>query len=224
MSNDIPNLTSSQRHSMEAYAALMREVKIRTSWIDFAIMGRTGMDGQMVREFGFLQLRMICELVALACLVAHGDIPATKGSKFQSEGFADGLIKALEGLNPDAFPYPVMMTAPAPRHHHFIDRPDADWMTKAELLRLYGRDCGGALHKGNMKNLMKPKPPVVKNFPELSAPAQRLMNLLGIHKIALEAGNVQFICFLGDHTEPVRTMIGVGEFVPRSPRSGPSGL
>eukprot|EP01035_Chromulina_nebulosa_P014466 gene14466-19143_t len=104
MIENSPAVSGTQQGTVAIYADLMTEVKIRTSWIEYASQGRTGMDGQMVREFGFLQLRMICELIALACLVAHGDIAATKTTKLQSAFAANDIIKSLEKLNPSAFP------------------------------------------------------------------------------------------------------------------------
>jgi len=194
--------------AMHTYGALMTELKIRISWLQYAGQGRTGMDGHMVREFGFLQLRMCCELVALACLVAHGDIDETKASKFQSAGSADDIMKGLEKLNPGSFPHAVVMTTPGPSHHHFEKRPEADCMTKAEFFRLYTRECGTVLHKGNLRNLLKPTSPIQTHFPELFQPAQRLMFLLGQHIIALNDGNVQFICLLGDFHEDVHVSLG----------------
>ena len=189
------------------YAALMTELKIRISWLKYAVEGRTGMDGHMVREFGFLQLRMCCELVALACLVVHGDIPATTASKFQSASGADDIMKGLEKLNPSFFPHAVVMKTLAPNNHHFEDRPQKDCMTKAEFFQLYNRQCGAALHKGSLKNLLKPTSPIQTNFPELSGPAQKLIFLLGQHKIALNDGKQQFVCLLGDFNEIVRVMV-----------------
>lgn len=182
--------------AMVLYAAIMTELKIRLRWLEYAANGKTGMDAQMVTEFGFLQLRMACELVALGCLVAHGDLAATKTGKFQSVFSADTILKGLENLNPNFFPTPWVQVPTSPGHHHFEDRSADDFTTKEELLVLYGRVCGNVLHKGSLKNLMKPVPPVQKNFPALMEPAQRLANLLSIHRISLLGNTRQFMCWL----------------------------
>jgi hypothetical protein len=189
----------------------MTEAKIRTQWIEYAAQGRTGMDGQMVREFGHLQLRMICELVALGCLVAHGDIEATKTSRFRSSFSADEILKGLEGLNPAFFPSPWVEVPTGPGLHHFEGRSAADYTTKDELLTLYGRTCGTILHKGSLKNLMKPQPPVQKNFPELMVPAQRLMNLLSVHRISLDENATQFMCWLTYAPNGGRVHVAIAE-------------
>ncbi|WP_411289273.1 hypothetical protein, partial [Phenylobacterium sp.] len=111
--------------------------------------------GQMVDEFAHLQLRMICELVALACLVAHHDIEATRNAKLQSAFAADWLLKSLEELNPGCFPGPVVKANTLPGGpHHFVER-GPDFMTRDELLKLYSRECGLVLHRGSLKNLLK---------------------------------------------------------------------
>ena len=60
---------------LNLYAALMEEVKIRIDVIKI-IVGTTPvpMPSTLMREYCFLQLRMICELIALGCLTAHGEI------------------------------------------------------------------------------------------------------------------------------------------------------
>jgi hypothetical protein len=52
----------------------------------------------LLREYGFLQLRMLCELIALGCLVAHGDIEETKAPVLQNEYKAGVIVKRLERL------------------------------------------------------------------------------------------------------------------------------
>jgi hypothetical protein len=46
--------------------------------IDAAINGRTGLPAPIVREYSYLQLRVLSELIALGCLTAHGDIRDTQ--------------------------------------------------------------------------------------------------------------------------------------------------
>jgi hypothetical protein len=41
---------------------------------------------------------MLCELIALGCFVAHGDIEATKASSFQKAYKADDILKRLARL------------------------------------------------------------------------------------------------------------------------------
>jgi hypothetical protein len=60
--------------AMDAYSILMLEAKHRLLAMDTALEGKTGLPRPAIREYCFLQLRMLCELIALGCLTAHGDL------------------------------------------------------------------------------------------------------------------------------------------------------
>jgi|SRR5882724_2304781 len=63
-------------------------------------------------EFCYLQLRMLCELIAVGCLVVHGDVEGTKG--LCKVWAADKVMKRLEKLHPDFYPHPMVFTFPKP--------------------------------------------------------------------------------------------------------------
>jgi len=55
-----------QESANELYANLMEEAKGRIACIDAALHGQLGQPAAIVREIGFLQLRMLCEVIALS--------------------------------------------------------------------------------------------------------------------------------------------------------------
>jgi hypothetical protein len=59
-------------------------------------------------EFCFLQFRMICEGIALGCLLAHGDMPGTQASRLQREFSAERIMRLLQTLHPKFYPAPVV--------------------------------------------------------------------------------------------------------------------
>src|SRR3981081_1197973 len=89
------------------YANLMDEVKVRIDCIDKAVHGRAHMPGPLVREFCYLQLRVLCELIALSCLVAHGDIAVKYSKRIGKEWSADKIIDQLTILHPNFYPQPI---------------------------------------------------------------------------------------------------------------------
>ena len=92
----------------------MEEVKLRFSSVDAALNGGTSLPPLHVREF-FLQLRLLCESIALGCLVAHGEITTTRlTSKLRKEWAADRIINQLEQLHPDFYPHPVIFKITPP--------------------------------------------------------------------------------------------------------------
>jgi hypothetical protein len=62
-----------------AYATLMDEARARLDAIPI-IHSALGpfVPTYVVDESAYTQLRMVCEIIAIGCLVAHGDIPATR--------------------------------------------------------------------------------------------------------------------------------------------------
>jgi hypothetical protein len=95
---------------MKAYANLMEEAKLRFACIDAAMSGTTRLPSAIAREFCFLQLRMLCEVTALGCLIAHGDIKQI--NKLRKEWSAATIMEKLEELHPSFYP-----PARSPKHH-----------------------------------------------------------------------------------------------------------
>jgi len=108
-------------------------------------------------EFAFLQLRMICELIALACLTAHGEVLGA--AQLRGSYDADEIIKSLEGLHPDFYPKPSKQAPKKDASGVWRNTPiTSGFLTKAELLELYGR-CANYLHRGSLKKIQANKSP-----------------------------------------------------------------
>jgi hypothetical protein len=54
-------------------------------------------------ELSYLQLRLICEAIALGCLLVHGDIPQSRTGHLKKEYHAGRIINALEKLHSTFF-------------------------------------------------------------------------------------------------------------------------
>ncbi|HEX4183055.1 MAG TPA: hypothetical protein VHY34_07345 [Caulobacteraceae bacterium] len=190
-----PMNTKAQEQAIGVYVALIGEAKFRIQWIEYALSGRTGLDAPLVREFGYLQLRMICELVALGCLTVHGDIQETRTRRFQDDHAADRILDGLERLHHHFYPRPSVEVLTGPAGRQLDPLPPDAYLTKNELLDLYRRQCGSALHKGSLKNLLKSKPTRQTQFPELVLATQKMAALLRVHLIGLLDDRTQIICF-----------------------------
>ena len=137
------NVNDKQLVALQQYAAIMEEIKIRLSSMDVAFAGGFRIQGQLVREYCFLQLRLTCELIALACLTAHGDIEAT--AKLRKHWDAAKIIKELEALHPGFYPWPVQQKKVGD-NSHVLEGINEGYLTKSELLDLYGKS-GDVLHR-----------------------------------------------------------------------------
>lgn len=132
-------------------------------------------------EFAYLQLRLICELIALACLVVHGDVPGSRTKAVRKQYAADDIIKLLGRLHPDFYPQPSIQGEKL-FGGLFLPTPILDgYLTKQALIALYG-ECGRVLHRGTIQDLPGRNPPL----PTLEAArnwADRIWLLLQHHQI-----------------------------------------
>lgn len=177
----IPNPSLSPRLAT-LYCDLMEEIKRRIDVISGNTVGGLVVPEIVGVELVYLQFRMICELIALACLTVHGDVPETKAKRLTKAYNADQIIKALENLHPEFYPVPGRQVRDETGKVLELTRVDDPYLTKRELQRLYG-ECGNFLHRGNIEQFMKgkglPKPL------DLEAWKKKITNLLNHHQIQL---------------------------------------
>ena len=98
----------------------------------------------------------LCELVALACLVAHGDGPALRSHKVGRSWSADDIFDKMSKLNPDFFPIGITKAVsrlPTGITWHDTAPLDPQPFDKSGLLELYGK-THRFLHRGTLKKLL----------------------------------------------------------------------
>jgi len=193
-------ITKEERdNQLERYRLLMLEIKERTLSIGEAANGNSLLSTVLCREFCFLQLRMICECIALSCLVAHGDMKAVQTPKFQTQFSAELLMKMMEGLHSDFYPVPVTIEHPSSGGVHLADK-NADHLSKSELMRLV-HFCGGKLHRGPLrKYTFSPTQNQLAEDFRILEWGNKILRLLEQHRINLASGNEYIICYFSDAT------------------------
>ena len=77
--------------TLSRYSAIMNEIRRRIDGVEHCLNHETGLHRLLEFELCFLQLRKVCELIALGCLIAHGDIPEVHG-KTMSKQWKEGEI------------------------------------------------------------------------------------------------------------------------------------
>ena len=163
---------SKYRAALNDYSMLMEEAKYRLLAMDIVLGGGTGLPKGAIREFCFLELRMLCELIALGCLTAHGDL---KTSKLKQVYEADRIIRRLQKLHPDFFSVGATPGKAGP-----VLRKDG-FLTKKDLVKLYWR-CGDALHRGSFQALSSRRYSDT-DIEEIRTWKQRIEALLNYHAI-----------------------------------------
>ncbi len=211
--------TPRQVIALGLYADLMGEVKIRLACIETATRGLSGIPGAVTREFCFLQIRMLCELIALSCLTAHGDIK--EATRLRDEYSAGKIIGQLEKLHPLFYPWPVHVKSAPPQSgvQHEMEGIKDGFLTKDELLRLYGK-CGDILHRGTMKKLLSDRMPVQTNFPDILQTVARIKTFLNEHGIMLLDEKTIMLCVLNDASNNNNVQVAIAEAVEHQPNLG----
>lgn len=195
------------------YADLMEEVKVRLDCISSAANGLMRYPSPIVREFCYLQLRMLCELVALSSLVAHGDITFLQPHKLGRSYSADDILDRLSKLREHFYPLPIRQTRQMIDgklgHHLTIIHPSP--LPKQDLLKLYAY-THRHVHRGSLKNLLSSDAPidVNVNMPEIVDWAQRIHDLLANHVISIDSHKV-WLCMLRNADENNRVQVAIAE-------------
>jgi hypothetical protein len=72
-------LSKASLASVASYCGLMEELKARHAVVSKVLIdareSQFVLTPYVLGELCFLQLRMMCELIALGCLLVHGDVP-----------------------------------------------------------------------------------------------------------------------------------------------------
>jgi len=168
----------------------------------------------MSRELCYLQLRMICELIALGCLLVHGDIPATRTKRMQKAYAADWIIKRLSELHPSFYPIPSVQILDPAGNVVSVEPISKPYLTKVDLISLYA-ECGGVLHRGTLKDI-PPASYKPLDFVRIGKWAAKITQLLNHHQIPMSDGQRQvWVIMHGKDDGQVR--YAVMERVPEAP-------
>jgi hypothetical protein len=144
--------TNSQRNRDALYASLMGEIKVRASAININLR-RIQDDPDAPAAFAdvescFLQIRFICELIALASLLAHEESGLNK--RLMKDWNADVIFGALVKINPHCFPHPVVV-AKSPNGRKSVTSPPGVFLNRSGLKKIY-TECGQLLHRGRLEH------------------------------------------------------------------------
>jgi hypothetical protein len=139
----------------------------------YSVQGQTGLPMGAIHEFCFLQLRMLCELIALGCLTAHGDLETGKLKKTYE---AHKIIHRLRRLHPHFYPLAAKQTKPG---RNAILLKDG-FLTREELVNLYVK-CGKVLHRGSSIRALSSLAYEDRDFGEIGAWKKKIEVLLNFH-------------------------------------------
>jgi len=138
-----------------------------------------------------------------------------KSNKLHKEYNADKILRQLEVLHPGFYPEPCK-ASPQGKYQIVYAGDDSGFITKAELIKLYGR-CGDYLHRGSVKKLLSPREPIGKHFPDIADALVKIQRLLDFHLIGNHTGKTVYLCSLRNSNNNNRVQVGIAEtFAPEA--------
>lgn len=180
------------------YADFMREIKRRLEAIRNAIErfrnAETGKESYLDAEFCVLQLRMIIELMTLACLTAHNEVEDFRTKAFVKTWNAETLIKIMAKHTPSAFPTPIEVSEPDEAGVRNLTFKPLSAEIQDHIVQIY-RECGDFLHVGNLRSLVKNKGRSIW-INEVRENASLLVDILGQHVVILPGMKRMMFAFL----------------------------
>lgn len=194
------------QESVRLYCSLMEEVKVRLAIINNTYQNNENIPPMMVREICYLQFRFICEIIALACLVAHGDLPEAKALKDTYE--PGKIIKRLDRIKPFFYPQPMELERnESNKTVIFAGRPDSFHLTQTELPILWGK-AGDTLHRSPMVKVLSKKRNTLDDFSDVFEWSAKLTGLLNTHWITLKENKTgMFVSLQAKETNRVAVSI-----------------
>lgn len=187
-------------NDQNTYRELMREVKRRTEVMNtFCSVPALAIYNWTWAEFLSLQLRMILESIALGCLVANQSDWPKSPNELQKAWHAGRILSELENVQSESYPTPLVEIPPGidseiPQtigtyRGELVTRATGDWLTREELMELYGR-LGSILHARNPLGQL----PEIQHY-ESNIPIWlgKIINLLNRHKIGIRGSQRMYV-------------------------------
>ncbi|MEJ0086862.1 MAG: hypothetical protein WDO72_14370 [Pseudomonadota bacterium] len=194
--------TEKENNAARLHLELMHEARIRTEIVSHAFKNEAGFPPQMVREICYLQFRLLCETIALCCLVAHG----IESRRLRDTYEANKIINELSKLNPEFFPVP-MVTGTNGNATTMGQRPaDQPALTKADLIKLWGLS-GDVLHRAPLSKLEKPRKTDPADFSDVLDWSAKLAGLLSCYLIKLTETKAMLVS--AKHVETDKPLIEI---------------
>lgn len=167
---------------LDIYASLMRDIKVRLATMRDIIRDPRAIPNWAVIEFSQLQIRMISETLAVACLIAHGEDESFHVGKVMDAYQADYIMKRLEQLNPYFYPRPSRQIIFGDGRMSWEYLKDG-YLTKKEFLASY-HAAAAFLHVGSARYFLarQPKPFDPRSISDWIS---KVVRLLDHHHISL---------------------------------------
>jgi len=165
---------------LQHYRELMEEARHRFDILDSIMNNAAQLDVRFVREICFLQFRYLCEIVALACLLAQGDFTKRLLTTYE----ADKIINRLHKLNPHLYPQPCRVAVENGQTNVIGLSHQSNYLTRGDIPKLWGQ-CGNVLHLSPLDKALKPRPDKASSLSDVRVWFEKITALLNEHLLVI---------------------------------------
>ena len=188
---------------IQRYTRVMQTIKGRKEHIDWIMdnaksMGRVS---TFMIESICLQLRMMIEDIAIACVIANAEEMPELAHGLRGQYRPNLILKELGKLNPECYPTPIVENVEGSQGH-FRDthtRPEGDWLTRAEAVEEYGR-LSNVIHR-NLKAYDGKPVDYLELYQQCGYLEYKIRNLLSHHHITVLNEDAMYRVLLSDSGE-----------------------
>lgn len=191
----------------QLYVDLMDEARIRIHALRDVINDKNRWAPRLLQEFAYLQLRILCETIAVCCLIAHGDI---KNKAVLKKWRVTDIIEALETLGNDYYPRGIRMKH-TPVGGLNLENYNVPQLTKHELVTLWNKS-GEFVHRGSFKSLLAaPRKPIQVNLDPIFQYGQKITHLLDQHVVISADRKTTYVVSLSHHLAGGNALLVLGK-------------
>jgi hypothetical protein len=190
---------------IKLYRLIMTEIKERCEVLRVVSDQKVNVWPVAAYELGQLQLRLVCELIGLGCLAAHGDIPATYTKRLLTTYEPGKIFSELEKLHPNFYPRACskdIQTVAGQTSVEVLD--DHSYLGREELVIIHGKTAN-SLHRGHLKDIGRG---FHLDFKYLEDCHNKIVDLLRVHLISLYDVNRYVLIIMSD---PKTGAVGAAE-------------
>lgn len=180
-----PSYPKTDEDKAKVYLHCMVEIKERLRVID--TIRAMQLPSLFVKELCYLQLRYICELIAIACLVAQGDYETQR--TFREEYSPPKIFAALREHYPNFFPQPATITS-TPGKHHLEANSKPGAYNEAKVTKLW-HQSGDHLHRASITSYLKKTFSPPPQTASITKHVEGLVRLLECHIIPVAKGSTE---------------------------------
>lgn len=189
------------KQALAFYKSFMGEIRLRVdAYGHFFRLAKKHIDDPTAFAMGeacYLQIRKTCELIALATLVAHNELPQVRTKAFMREWNAEALFRMLGKVSEDAFPQRVE-TKGLINGGSF--KTDSSYFTRADLMKIYS-ELGSKMHTGSLKFLLA-KPNRQYSLDEANDWMTKIVTLINRHVITMPSERILLAVMMGENGKP----------------------